>query len=140
MRAWIAMGCLVVVVAAAGCTTAEQRFDADGDGWEDLADCGPQDPTIYPDAEDPIGDGVDQDCDGADGTAVPAVAIYPAEPGTDDDLRLQVVTEAPSWSVTWLLDEVEQPSRRSSAACPRGGAIPIRRTTSSWRSPGAWAA
>lgn len=41
--------------------------------WPDDAsgrwgDCGPQDPTIHPQADDPPGDGIDQNCDGMDGS------------------------------------------------------------------------
>ncbi len=42
-------------------------YDFDGDGTVDATDCGPEDATIYPGAEDFCGDGVDQDCDGSDG-------------------------------------------------------------------------
>jgi hypothetical protein len=48
--------------------------DADGDGHFDIAsggmDCDDSDASIYPGATDPSGDGIDQDCDGGDGTAV----------------------------------------------------------------------
>jgi hypothetical protein len=57
-----------VLVGAVGCNnTSDQRFDFDGDGVEDALDCAPQDPTINADAPDPFGDGIDQNCDGADG-------------------------------------------------------------------------
>ena len=90
--------------------SAEYRFDYDRDGWEDMEDCDPSDPSIHPDADDAVGDGIDQDCDGADGTAVPAVAIYPPSPRTTDQLLLQVVTEAPAWEVSWSLDGEPQPA------------------------------
>ena len=48
-----------------GCGTA--RFDSDGDGWEDRQDCDVSDAASFPGAPDPWGDGVDQNCDGADG-------------------------------------------------------------------------
>ncbi len=42
--------------------------DFDGDGVPDSTDCDPQDATIYAGAPDAYGDGVDSDCNGADGT------------------------------------------------------------------------
>ncbi|MBI3242532.1 MAG: FecR domain-containing protein [Chloroflexi bacterium] len=41
--------------------------DSDGDGVTDDADCAPFDASIYPGANDPFGDDVDQNCDGFDG-------------------------------------------------------------------------
>jgi Ca2+-binding RTX toxin-like protein len=40
--------------------------DADGDGFVAGFDCNDNDPAIKPGAEDIVGDGIDQDCDGAD--------------------------------------------------------------------------
>ena len=38
--------------------------DPDGDGWLCAEDCAPEDPAVYPGAEDLCGDGIDQDCSG----------------------------------------------------------------------------
>ena len=43
---------------------ALQRLDPDGDGFFCDQDCAPDDPTVYPGAEDLCGDGIDQDCNG----------------------------------------------------------------------------
>ncbi|MFT4628112.1 MAG: hypothetical protein ACI8PZ_006807 [Myxococcota bacterium] len=48
--------------------------DADGDGVPPLdkggLDCDDGDPTVYPGADDPCGDGIDQDCDGRDNCGI----------------------------------------------------------------------
>lgn len=42
--------------------------DEDGDGWSaTINDCNDSDNRIFPVAIDPVGDGIDQDCDGFDG-------------------------------------------------------------------------
>ena len=41
-------------------------FDTDGDGTVDSQDCAPDDASIHPDAADPWGDGIDQNCDDCD--------------------------------------------------------------------------
>lgn len=48
--------------------------DADGDGFATSAegqgaDCDDSSSSIHPGADDPPGDGIDQNCDGVDGTA-----------------------------------------------------------------------
>jgi len=45
-------------------------FDADGDGVFDKDDCAPDDPDVHGGAPDEDLDGVDQNCDGVDGTDV----------------------------------------------------------------------
>lgn len=42
--------------------------DRDGDGFSpSTGDCNDDDPAVHPGAEDPIGDGLDTDCDNEDG-------------------------------------------------------------------------
>lgn len=42
--------------------------DADGDGFSVAqGDCNDADETVFPGAEDPVGDGLDTDCDNEDG-------------------------------------------------------------------------
>jgi len=50
-----------------GCPERDTEFDFDGDGIIDSVDCAPENGDIYQGAEDFFGDGVDSNCDGADG-------------------------------------------------------------------------
>ena len=53
--------------------------DADEDGFsEEQGDCADDDPSIYPNADEICGDGIDQDCDGQD-------LICATDPDVDDD-------------------------------------------------------
>ena len=52
-----------------GCVVGTAAFDFDEDGTVDSKDCGPADPLVHPSADDPYGDGIDQNCDGEDGLA-----------------------------------------------------------------------
>ncbi|MCP4805918.1 MAG: hypothetical protein GY884_11295 [Proteobacteria bacterium] len=66
----LALGALSLT---AGCSK-----DLDDDGTEDMADCGPDDPNINPDAEE-ICDGADNNCDSEidESTAVDALERFP---------------------------------------------------------------
>ena len=62
--------CIGIVLTGLGCATqGNVLYDFDDDGSLDADDCAPSDPLIHPGADDPYGDGIDQDCDGADGDA-----------------------------------------------------------------------
>ena len=69
MRAALLLTLLALLLA--GCPSTgpepEPEPDPDGDGFLDGVDCGPDDGSIHPGADDPYGDGIDSDCDGVDG-------------------------------------------------------------------------
>lgn len=73
-------------LAAAMVGSLERWTDRDGDGYGSHfggADCDEGDPRRFPGAADPPDDGVDQDCDGADGVASatsPAQEVAPSVP------------------------------------------------------------
>ena len=72
-----------------GCTVGG-LLDSDGDGSPDAEDCAPDDSAQYPNAADPFGNDVDENCDGVDGTDVDGDG-YPADDGIDcNDLSASV--------------------------------------------------
>jgi putative metal-binding protein len=48
-------------------TPAQVCTDIDGDGYCADVDCNDQNSSVHPGADDPPGDGIDQNCDGHDG-------------------------------------------------------------------------
>lgn len=79
---------MVVLLMACGAPASDDDADtlapdADGDGAADAADCAPSDAERYPGATDAFGDGVDQDCSGADGVDADADGA-PVGPDCDD--------------------------------------------------------
>jgi hypothetical protein len=58
---------LVFALAASCCSCSTDGFgDPDLDGYLGDIDCGPDDPDVFPGADEVCGDGIDQDCDGQD--------------------------------------------------------------------------
>ena len=59
----------LLVLLFTGCPDASPTyFDYDEDGSPDAIDCGPADPSIYPEAPDELDDqAIDSNCDGSDG-------------------------------------------------------------------------
>ena len=49
-------------------------LDEDKDGFPSTVDCDDSDPETYPDAVDPVGDDIDQDCNGYDGPLLPSIS------------------------------------------------------------------
>ncbi len=52
---------LLLLLLLAGCPTP--TYDFDGDGITDDLDCAPENPAVFPGADDVWGDDIDQDCD-----------------------------------------------------------------------------
>ena len=73
---------------AGGCGGAASSEDADGDGFSEAdGDCDDTNADVFPGAEDIPNDGVDQDCDGADGgdlTDADGDGFYAEEDDCDD--------------------------------------------------------
>lgn len=83
LRAAAAAGATMTLMACYGMIaepSGDDCLDGDGDGWfpacydapcdpevDPNCDCHDGSPAIHPGADDPPGDGVDQDCSGADG-------------------------------------------------------------------------
>jgi len=81
-------------------------IDGDGDGYPPEScggnDCNDTDVSIHPDATDPCGDGIDQDCDGADSTSgtcdCPIDLTVPSTPTGDTTGYGSTTTGSCDWS------------------------------------------
>ena len=60
-----------------------QGYDSDGDGFCPPEDCDEANPQINPQAADPDQDGIDQNCDGADGINQGTPMVTPTDPATE---------------------------------------------------------
>jgi len=58
--------------------------DADKDGFAESEDCDDDDASIHPDADDAVGDAVDNNCDGIDGIDADADGVASEDSGGDD--------------------------------------------------------
>ena len=59
---------MMSLMACYGIGPESECFDQDGDDFTDCeGDCNDSDASVYPGADDPAGDDIDQDCDGVDG-------------------------------------------------------------------------
>jgi len=67
LRPSILIGCGIQLLLAGCASSSAGLYDFDEDGFQDQDDCDPADPSVYPGAPDPYGDGIDQDCDTLDG-------------------------------------------------------------------------
>jgi len=56
---------------------ADLTQDKDGDGYCGEWDCNEEDKTIHYGANDPLGDKIDQDCNGVDGRSAPSNDLAP---------------------------------------------------------------
>lgn len=62
----LAFGVPVAAAQDGGSQPPPQQSDADGDGHAPPSDCNDANPSVFPGAQDKPGDGIDQDCSGAD--------------------------------------------------------------------------
>ncbi len=76
LRVWLLTPPLLFGLRCCSCDDQGTAIDADGDGYYSEAstaaclynyDCDDSDPDVHPWAEDPVGDDIDQNCDGVDG-------------------------------------------------------------------------
>lgn len=95
-------------------------YDRDGDGHPTPAgggdDCDDSNAEVYPDADDPTGDGLDSNCDGVDGVADTDTDSTPPPPTPDDPNTCGGCASAPS--LPWFLLLLPVVRRRGSVALP----------------------
>lgn len=95
----------MTLMACYGLPPCKEAVDNDHDGFsvcldggrlDAPADCNDSNPSIHPNAADPVGDGIDQDCDGVDGTRSKNPLVASASGSTSASSP----TASPSSSIT----------------------------------------
>ena len=82
--------------------------DDDGDGYSEMdGDCDDTDPAVSPSATDVVGDGIDQNCDGVDGTDADGDG-YASEASGGDDCDDTDASISPDAGILDLTDGVDQ--------------------------------
>jgi hypothetical protein len=98
--------------------------DSDGDGIFTPADCDDANGAIHPGAADPPGDGIDQDCSGAD---APSPARQPTQGGSGGGGAKVAPGIAAALRAKWMLGEVGTAVRRLIVTrLPAGAKLRVR--------------
>ncbi|MCB9762239.1 MAG: FG-GAP repeat protein [Alphaproteobacteria bacterium] len=111
-----------LLVAAIGCALPLLQ-DQDNDGFGVLVDCDDADAERHPFANDVAQDGVDQNCDGVDGTDADGDGQASMETGGEDcdDADVDVFSEAPEICGDGVVNDCDSDAGRALAICGLSG-------------------